>query len=327
MISPVGVACAFAAILCWSVSSMCFEHAGRVVGSMAVNIIRLWFAFFFLGIPLMAMQGSASPVPIELTSEQWTWFFVSGLLGFFLSDLFLFRAFVVLGPRLTMLIMALCPIFCALIEWAFQIKPYLWYQYIGMAITISGIAWVILEQKSRGKHKKVDQPDNKNGLKFKQISTWGVACAVIGSLGQAFGLVCAGIVMTDAPPEVALGGTQVRVIAGIFGFVILFTLIRQWPVIFDACKRRRIVILIATGAFFGPSLGMVLMILSLKYLPAGISMTIGALMPLVLIPPAIFINKEHVTPRAIFGAMVAVGGVIILVGSWGQWLESLCEWF
>ncbi len=100
--------------LCWTVASMSFEAAGRRVGSLAVNFIRLIFAsssmrFFAL------LRGSL--FPLDAPSHAGLWLSLSGLVGFTIGDLLLFRALVVIGARVSMLMMALVPPITALIGW------------------------------------------------------------------------------------------------------------------------------------------------------------------------------------------------------------------
>jgi len=100
-----GVAAAFGTTLCWTSSSICFEAAGKRIGSLTVNLLRLTLALVLMGVVLCFTRGS--PLPLDFSLEAWGWLLLSGFVGFFLGDLFLFRAFVEIGPRLSMLIMSL----------------------------------------------------------------------------------------------------------------------------------------------------------------------------------------------------------------------------
>jgi drug/metabolite transporter (DMT)-like permease len=44
---------------------------------------------------------------------------------------------------------------------------------------------------------------------------------------------------------------------------------------------------------------------------AGIAQTIMSLVPVLIIPPAVILNKEKVTIREIIGAVIAVCGVVM----------------
>jgi drug/metabolite transporter (DMT)-like permease len=49
--------------------------------------------------------------------------------------------------------------------------------------------------------------------------------------------------------------------------------------------------------------------MAIKYTTTGIASTIMALVPVLLIPPAIILLKEKVTWREILGSLIAVCGV------------------
>jgi len=72
------------------------------------------------------------------------------------------------------------------------------------------------------------------------------------------------------------------------------------------------VTLTATGAVLGPFIGVSLSLLVLHYLTAGVASTFLSMTPVCIIPFSIYIHKERVSPRAIFGALVAVGGIWLL---------------
>jgi len=53
-------------------------------------------------------------------------------------------------------------------------------------------------------------------------------------------------------------------------------------------------------------------LLSIKYISTAVASTIMAVVPVLIIPPAILFFKERVTLKEIVGAIIAVGGVVML---------------
>src|SRR5690348_15476824 len=92
---------ALATAFLWTVSALSFEAASRRAGSVAVNLLRLVLAFLLLGAFGLYARGRA--LPTDATPHHWRWLLLSGAVGFFIGDLCLFRAFVVLGARLSTL--------------------------------------------------------------------------------------------------------------------------------------------------------------------------------------------------------------------------------
>lgn len=48
---------------------------------------------------------------------RWGWYTVASFLGLVLGDSFLFKAFVLIGPRLSTLLMSIVPIFSVIFAW------------------------------------------------------------------------------------------------------------------------------------------------------------------------------------------------------------------
>src|SRR5207248_11515180 len=104
---------ALATAFLWTMSSLSFEAASRRAGSVAVNLIRLVIAFALLCVLGAVTRGK--PLPTDASAYQWKWLLISGFVGFFIGDLCLFRALVLLGARLCTLIMSLAPIIAAIV--------------------------------------------------------------------------------------------------------------------------------------------------------------------------------------------------------------------
>lgn len=284
----------------WTVTSLAFESAGKKVGSLAVNLIRLVMAFFFIGIYSWIVRGYFFPA--DATLFQWKWLALSGLIGFVIGDLLLFQAFVEVGARISMLMMALAPPFAALIGWLMLGEVLSPMNLLGMAVTLTGIVIVIL------KREKVSE----NGKTIKRLksnySVRGILMALGGALGQATGLVISKKGMGDYD---AFSSSQIRVLTGIVGFSILFFFIRRWPRVKAALKNVPAMKRITLGAFFGPFLGVSFSLLAVQHTKAGIAATLMAISPVLIIAPSIILFKEKVNWKEIIGAIITVGGVAI----------------
>jgi drug/metabolite transporter (DMT)-like permease len=284
----------------WTITSLAFESAGKKVGSLSVNLIRLVMAFFFIGVYSWFARGFFFPT--DATLFQWKWLALSGIIGFVIGDLLLFQAFVVVGARIAMLMMALAPPFAALLGWWILdevLSPMSW---LGMAITMCGIIIVIL------KREKTEE----NGKIVKRIksshSITGILLALGGALGQAAGLVISKKGMGEYD---AFSASQIRVLTGMVGFIILFFFMKRWPKVWQAVKHKPAMKRITLGAFFGPFLGVSFSLLAVQNTQAGIAATLMAISPVLIILPAILIFKEKVNWKEIIGALITVGGIIL----------------
>ncbi len=284
----------------WTVTSMAFESAGKKVGSLSVNLIRLVMAFFFIGVYSYFARGFFFPT--DATFYQWKWLVISGLIGFVIGDLLLFQAFVVVGARISMLVMSLTPPFAAFAGWLVLGEVLTLQNWVGMLITISGIVIVILK---RGRSEK-------NGVIKRTLqsgySVPGILLALGGALGQAVGLVFSKLGMGSYD---AFSASQIRVLAGIAGFSVLFIFIRRWSGVRIALKHGSAMKRITLGAFFGPFLGVSFSLLAVQNTETGIAATLMAIVPVLIIAPAIIIFKEKVNWKEILGAVVTVAGVAL----------------
>ena len=68
---------------------------------------------------------------------------------------------------------------------------------------------------------------------------------------------------------------------------------------------------ITLGSVFGPFLGVSFSLLAIQNTQAGIAATLMAIVPVLIIPPAIFLFKEKPNWKEIVGAFIAVGGVAL----------------
>lgn len=283
--------------VCWTVTAMSFESAGKKVGSLSVNILRLLVALVFFSIYGYFARGLA--LPLDATPFVWKWLGVSALVGFCLGDLLLFQAFVMVGSRISMLIMSGVPPLTALLGWWIMGEKLTLMAWFGMFLTLCGICIVIL---SKGAQNKTHKMPLKRWV-------WGLIFASGGGIGQAVGLVLSKYGMGDYD---ALAATHIRVIVGAVGFGIIFTLTRRWNEVFRSLRHRTAMKGILLGSFFGPFLGVSFSLLAIQNTDTGIASTIMAIVPVLIIPPAIMLFKEKVTKPEIFGAFLAVIGVAVL---------------
>jgi drug/metabolite transporter (DMT)-like permease len=282
----------------WTITALAFEAASRKIGSMVVNLLRLIVGFCFLTLFVFFYRGSL--LPLDATPNAWLYLSLSGLIGFVFGDLCLFQAFVVVGARISMLLMALAPPMTALIGWVVLGETLSWKSWIGMTLTITGIALVVLKrhtaEESNGGFRKV---------KFN-YPLWGILLGLGGAAGQAVGLILSKVGMQGYD---TFASTQIRVIAGIAGFAVLFTVMGLWKQLFQALNKQKPMLQLSLGAFFGPFLGVSFSLISIKYADTGIASTIMAIVPVLIIPPSMILYKEKVTFKEVSGAVLAVSGV------------------
>jgi drug/metabolite transporter (DMT)-like permease len=283
---------ALATALLWTVTALSFEQAAKRIGSLAVNILRLLIALVFYCILSLFRTGTLFPAGVEM--HGWVWLSVSGIIGFVFGDYCLFSAYALIGSRIANLLMALAPPLATLFGWIILGEHFSVRGLAGMTITLAGIIIVVLRR-----------PGNKFNFHY---SARGLLFGLGAAAGQAIGLVFSKYGMRDMDPFTA---SQIRVIAGVIGFTILFAILNKWTLLKPAFSRPSTMGFLFSGSFFGPFLGVSFSLMAIRYTTTGIASTIMALVPVLLIPPAILLLKEKVTWRDILGSVIAVIGVAI----------------
>ncbi|MFW5689578.1 MAG: DMT family transporter [Spirochaetota bacterium] len=144
MESRIGELAALGTAICWTITALSFEAAGKRIGSLTVNIIRLVMAAAVFALFGWLVRGYV--IPTDASLHAWTWLGLSGLVGFVIGDLFLFQAFVDIGARIAMLIYASVPPITALLGRLILDERLTSQGILGMVLTVMGIAIVVLRR-------------------------------------------------------------------------------------------------------------------------------------------------------------------------------------
>jgi drug/metabolite transporter (DMT)-like permease len=298
-VTHVGELAALGTALCWTATALFFAEASIRIGSLVVNVLRLVMALGML--TLLGWITRGLPWPTDASSHAWLWLSISGVVGFGFGDLCLFRAFVLIGPRLSSLIMSLAPPIAALLGWWVLGETLALEHALGMALTVAGVAWALADRQPAT---QTPSPGD------RRSRAAGVLLAACGALGQGGGLVLSKHGMGDYD---AFAATQIRVLAGAVSFALIFTAIRGWPRVGPALRQPRAMLLTGLGAVFGPFLGVSLSLLAVQHTQAGIAASIMAIYPVMLIPVVVVLGRERVGLGGVLGTVLAVLGVVLLV--------------
>lgn len=286
-----GELAALGAAVLWAAASLLFARAGRTTRPVALNFVKTLIGLVSFVATVAVLHGTVWPSTISADALGWLAF--SGFVGLTIGDSAFFAALNRLGARRAMLSWALVPPTTALLAWPVLDEVFGIWAVLGVTITMLGIVWVLLERTP--------------GASTESIAP-GLAFAAVAVLCQSVGSVTAkmGGARLDA---VTL--TMVRLLfgtAGLFGQVVLTRTVGQ-----VLALRWRDLVLVAGATMLGTYLGLWLSMASLQLTLAGISATLTATSPIFVLPFARIFEKEHVSPRAVAGAFVAVAGVAILL--------------
>lgn len=293
----------------WTVTAVCFEYAGKRIGALTLNIVRLVMAIIMLAVSLKVTTGSMAPW--DAGQEAWLWLILSGLVGYVFGDFCLFNSYLLIGSRFGQLFMTLAPPTAAIAGYTFLGEKMGAHAVIGMLVCILGIGFSIVG-KDKERNRKV-------GI---QLPLKGVLYGIGAGVGQGLGLVLSKIGMNSYlnynPPVTSLEefmlpfeATQIRAFAGVIGFLIILILKGEIKKLVFAFSDNSAMLTSAVGTFFGPFAGVSLSLMAVQYTSAGVASTLMALTPIIILLPSKFIFKEKITIRQILGAIISVAGVAL----------------
>lgn len=284
--------------VCFTAGSVFFTLASRQVGPFVLNRMRLVVALLLLA--LVHWIVYRLPYPAQAGAAQWFWLGISGLVGLVLGDILLFKGYALVGPRLTMLMMSLSPILTALLAWLFMGETLNAGQMVGVAVTLAGIAWVVMD-RNHAANNTASRKDYRLGL----IVGLGAAA------GQSVGLILARQGLGNDFP--ALSGNFIRMVSASLGIWILALFQGEGRRTLQSLQERpgalRFILL---GALAGPFLGVSLSLYSIQHAEMGVASTLMALPPVLLLPISFLVFKERFGWQSILGTLLAMTGIAIL---------------
>jgi len=285
----------------WTVGSLFFTAAGRRIGSLSVNAYRTVIAVGFLLVTHLVLLGTIFPLA---SSPQWFWMGASGVVGLGIGDSGLFAAYVMIGPRRSLLMMALSPIFASLGAYLMLGETIPAIAVLGIALTLGGVVLVILEGEEHSGEIHVS----------KKLKRYGVFFGLIAAIGQGVGLVLAkkGIELNPAVTLNPLSATLMRMLPAACSLWLFMLCAGRLPQLRSAFKNKEGMRQTAAAAFLGPFLGVTLSMVAVTYAETGVAQTLLSLMPIMIIPVVWILYRQKTSWRGILGAAIAVIGVSIL---------------
>lgn len=287
----------FAALLAaffWSLASVVYSQAGEKIPAIGLNLIKGAIAIALLLLTVI-LRGSLFP-DIGLTIIGLL--LLSGIIGIAIGDSAYFTTLKCLGPRRALLMETLAPPLTAILAFVFLQERLPLSAWLGIILTVLGVAWVVTERVGDGVAGSVHL---RRGLLF----------GLLAEICQAVGIILSHLALTQT--EISpLWSTLLRLSGGT-AVLLLWLLVRRQNVNLwlQPLRSGRTFLVIGLATFLGTYLGIWLQQTALKFTAAGIAQALSSTSPLFVLPIAASLG-DRVSPRAILGAVIAIAGIVLL---------------
>jgi drug/metabolite transporter (DMT)-like permease len=281
-----GAAAALASALMWAIAAILFRHLGESMSATALNFIKGVVALACIGL-LLLMSGFS-----DIDPGSYLYLALSGLLGICIGDTLYFLTLVRLGPRLTLLLGSLIPVTTAVIAVVVLHEQITFTAWCGILLTIAGVTYVLWERTAQS----------------ERLLEWrkGLLFGVLFVLANAAGIILTKVGVEDVP---AMDATFVRTLWAVAGLTFWGLMVREIVPWIRPLQKPRVLRVMTGAAFIGAFLGTWLSVAALKLTFASVAAALNSTSPLFILPLSVWLLKEHVSRRAVSGAIVAVSGI------------------
>ncbi len=280
---------ALASSAAWAFGTILWRKIGDEISPFSINLSKGIIGSLYLAAVLLVIGIK----PIDMRS--FLFLGVSGLLGITLGDTFFFISLMHLGPRLSSLTGALTPVFIALSSVLFLNERPSFLAWLGIFLTVSGVAWMLWE---RAPGKEIIK-NKALGIRYRLLS---IVC------------LTAGVILTKIGVEKVspIQATFIRLSWSVFGLILWGCLkhqLKNWLVPFKNPHLLKKVSFVVFIVVFG---GFWLSLAALKYMDAAIASTLNSTAPLFILPMVAIMLKEKISIQAVLGAVIATCGVALI---------------
>jgi drug/metabolite transporter (DMT)-like permease len=300
-----GETMALTAAIIFSWTSVLFTTAGRRLGVTLVNLLRLPGAALCLALAHLALTGHFWPQNLAIQDQLWIG--LSGVVGLAIGDSALFQAFVTIGPRRSMTMMALAPVFTVVIAWSTLGEHLGPWALLGIVTVIAG---VMIASWGRGKGR------GQFGSLSPKVLRTGLILALVASMGQGLGSVFAKMGMSGSSSGSAgvdpLGATLVRLCWASAAYWVVVLPRQKIPELGRRLRDRRGSLALGGAILMGPFISVWISLIAIKNTEAGIAQVLLGMVPIFVVAPAWIVYKDRPTVISLLGILVAVVGGALL---------------
>jgi drug/metabolite transporter (DMT)-like permease len=284
-----GIACALGSAASWAIGTILYKAFVKDVSASALTLVK--------GVLSLAMLAAA--LVVVGTSGAMTWeaaglLALSGVLGIALGDVFFFKALQHLSAHLLILLTLTGQIFTVLLALGFLGETISATVGLGISLTIAGLCLSLWEPKDSHEPRTSGR-----GLIFGLLA---MLCMSVGVIVTKSGIERVG----------ALEATTLRMVSGVVAIAVWGAISGQMAGWLKPFRQPRLIGQVLLAVAVTALGGFWLSHIAIKHLDVSVANTLNSSEPLFALPLAAFLLREKVRWNAIVGALVAVGGIVLI---------------
>jgi drug/metabolite transporter (DMT)-like permease len=288
-----GLLAATSAAALWAMATVLYGRAGRVIPPVRLNAIKGVFVCGLFTLTLLVLGTDFVGDLRQTPTRVLVLLALSGVVGISLGDSFYFAGVNRLGARRTTLLSLTATPMVVLGDVAVLGERLPWLAWVGIAVTLVGVVWVVLERT----------PADEAGDRRHAMA--GIGFGLLAAIGQAGGALLnkAALDASSLDPLTTalwrLGTATLVLLPFAFRGGVGKATAATWGIV-------------AAAALIGTYGGIWLQQTAFDAAPAGPVQTLLSTTPIFVLPLAAWAG-ERVSLRAVIGAVMTVLGVGVLV--------------
>jgi drug/metabolite transporter (DMT)-like permease len=291
-----GIALSLLSMLGFAANILLTRYAMQRLSVEAGFLVSLATNILFPAV-LFALEWAVRAEPFAWNWKGAALFALGGIIGTFLSRRLLFDAVHLLGPSRASVFHSTTPAFALVAAWLLADERLGLYEIGLMALVWMGL-W-LTQPRGPGAGRLSPAPLRR-----------GMLVGLLTVAGFGLGSVLRGLAMRSWN-EAVIGA----LLASAAALACQVAATRDWPKIAAQLRAAdRTALWLYAGCGITTSLGAIFMALAMTHIEIALSVLVVHTTPLVIFPVSVFIlkNREELTPRTIFGAVLVLAGIALL---------------
>jgi drug/metabolite transporter (DMT)-like permease len=285
----VGIACALASGFAWAVGAILYRRLSDRLSAPGLNLTKSVLSVGVLATAtlLFGLQ------PID--RQSLALLAVSGVLGIAVGDTLFFMALKHLGATIVLLLVTLGQVLTVVLAVVLLGEKSSGLVWLGIALVILGVALGMLTKLTEENRRY-----NLRGLLFGLLAVAAMAVGVI--------ITKRGIATVSA-----VQATTIRMVSGVIGLVVWGLATGRTAEWLAPLRDRTLVRNVAVAVCVASLGGFWLSHVAIKYVEVSIANTLNSTEPIFVLPLAAIFLRERIRWNVVVGAVVAVGGVVVIL--------------